>query len=321
MIVAMRNTMIGAFRVALLSAVISLPNGAFAAPGGAGSGIKGMDAPKPEAVLAPPVVVMLRINGEDVTVAQYAAYLQANTSYLPEQRTQAGKAKAIRAMVSDLLLRKQIAKERLAEGDSKEQMLAAFSKLAEKHFPLPSPADDETVKQYYLDHINMYGIPEMMRVSQIQFRFSRAAPEDQRTGVRKLAEETLRRIESGEDFAKVAGEMSQNQDARGNNGDLGFLPKGDLDWLDEALKGVHVGEHTRIVETPAGYEILKLTDERPGLPSPLDLVHDRVVRDMQFEAQDRLREAYVRELAAQSKIEVVGDQFKAIFPDGVYPPQ
>jgi parvulin-like peptidyl-prolyl isomerase len=276
----------------------------------------------PASAPQPIKVVMLKVDGEEITVQDYVNFLQHNPSYIQASKTSAGKAEALRALVASQLLKGDMLRKGLLPKDkekAKTELNKAYEKLAEKHFPLPPPPDEKVAYQFYLDHQNEYGIPEMVRVSQIQLRFPENASLEQKEAARKRAEEALKRIEAGESFAKVAGELTENPRGKVPQGDLGFMMREGDPWLSAAIKNLKVGEHTQVIESPVGYEILLLTDVRPALISPYPNVREKVIQRIQLEGQAKQRDAYVRELAKRAKIEIVQEELKSLFPRGVFP--
>lgn len=270
----------------------------------------------------PPRVVMLRIDGEEITVQDYVNFLQRNQAYVQLSMSPEGKAGAVRAVIANVLLREDIKQKGLLPGSEKATAAtlgAAYVKLAEQHFPLPPPPDENEAYQFYLDHRQDYGIPEMVRVSQIQFRIPEGAGEEQKAAARARALAALRRLEAGESFAKLAGELTENPQAKLPQGDLGFLPREGDPWLTEAVQGLKVGEHTKAVESPVGYEILTVTEVREALITPYANVRNKVIQRMRAEAQAKQRDAYVKELAKTTKIEIVQEELKPLFPNGVFP--
>ncbi|HWP01123.1 MAG TPA: peptidylprolyl isomerase [Methylococcus sp.] len=267
-------------------------------------------------------VVMLKVDGEEITVQDYVNFLQHNPSYIQASKTSVGKAEALRALVASQLLKGDMLRKGLLPKDkekAKAELNKAYEKLSEKHFPLPPSPDEKMAYQFYLDHQNEYGIPEMVRVSQIQLRFPENASPEQKEAVRKRAEDVLKRIEAGESFAKLAGEFTENPRAKVPQGDLGFMMREGDPWLSAAIKNLKVGEHTQVIESPVGYEILLLTDVRPALISPYPNVREKVIQRIRLEGQAKQRDAYVRELAKHAKIEIVQEELKSLFPQGVFP--
>jgi peptidylprolyl isomerase len=271
----------------------------------------------------PPRVVMLRINGEEITVQDYVNFLQRNQTYVQRSMSSPeGKAEAVRAVIANVLLREDLKQKGLLP-DSEKPTVAelgkAYEKLAEQYFPLPPPPDEDEAYQFYLDHRQDYGIPEMVRISQIQFRFPEGASEEQKAAAKKRAEAALKLLEAGEPFAKLAGELTENPQAKPPKGDIGFLPRERDPWLKGAIEGLKVGEHTKVIESPVGYEILMVTVVREALITPYANVRNKVIRRMRAEVQAKQRDAYVKELAKTTKIEIVQVELKPLFPNGVFP--
>lgn len=76
------------------------------------------------------------------------------------------------------------------------------------------------------------------------------------------AQEVLERLQQGEDFSVVATEVSTDTLTADLGGDLGWLPRGEMDEaFDEVAFNLPVGEISDVVETPRGFHII-LVDER-----------------------------------------------------------
>lgn len=90
----------------------------------------------------------------------------------------------------------------------------------------------------------------------------------------QAAQEALRRVQAGEDFAKVAREMSQDDITRADGGDLGFFPKGMLSVpkeIEDAAFALQPGQVSGIVRSPYGYHIIQVLERQTGRPLPPDV--------------------------------------------------
>lgn len=88
------------------------------------------------------------------------------------------------------------------------------------------------------------------------------------------AQQALRRIQAGEDFAKVAREMSQDDVTRPDGGDLGFFPKGMLSVpleVENAAFALQPGQVSGIVRSPYGFHIIQVLERQAGRPLPPDV--------------------------------------------------
>ncbi len=76
------------------------------------------------------------------------------------------------------------------------------------------------------------------------------------------AEEILKRIKNGEDFATVAKESSEDPSGA-NGGSLGTISKGQLTpELDDKAFSLNPGETSDVIKTIYGYHIIKVTDKK-----------------------------------------------------------
>ena len=77
------------------------------------------------------------------------------------------------------------------------------------------------------------------------------------------AEEILKRLNSGEDFSKLAGELSDDQGTKEKGGNLGWFTKGAMvKEFEEASFNSPVGKITGPVKTQFGFHIIKVHDRQ-----------------------------------------------------------
>lgn len=86
---------------------------------------------------------------------------------------------------------------------------------------------------------------------------------------RNLANSILARVRAGSDFAALAQEYSMGPSAA-NGGDLGWITRGQSGYMafDEAAFRLGEGEVSDVVETGAGYHIIKVVETEPLSPEP-----------------------------------------------------
>ena len=88
-------------------------------------------------------------------------------------------------------------------------------------------------------------------------------------GSRTTAATILARLSTGADFAAMAQEYSIGPSGA-DGGDLGWITRGQSGYMsfDEAAFSLAPGEISEVVETGAGYHIIKVEDTEPITPEP-----------------------------------------------------
>jgi len=155
---------------------------------------------------------------------------------------------------------------------------------------------DREIEQYYADHISEFDGGEKIRISQIFF----ALPPDssRKEDIELKAREIVQRISSGEDFAKLAGEFSEDP-SRAYGGDLGYISRGSaLKEIEDAAGALKKGEVSSPFWSPAGLHIIRIEDRIEG--AGLEKVRSKIreaLHQKSFEAGYREWKAGLREKA------------------------
>jgi len=256
----------------------------------------------------PREVVMARVGGEPIYVRQFFQYVSRAGSQAVFKATKVeGKAELLREIIIQRLIDQAMLREGIVEVHPNQLKSAEYNRamktLAAKHFPLPPPPSEEDAFAYYEAHRESFGIPELVRVRQIQFRFPENAEDAVRAEVRNKAEAAEARRQAGESVEALARELSDNEAGRVAGGDLGFLPRNTNPWLRDALSGLKPGQSTGVIESPVGYEILEVVDVREPQIAPFANVRDRISMALRQERQREAIQNYARKLA--DEIEVV----------------
>lgn len=265
-----------------------------------------------------PEVVMAQVAGKKITVEQFMKYITRDTRLVLKARTAPGKTEILREMILDRLLQEAMLREGLLPKDrapSERDYLRAYQELAKQHFPISGamPSEEELYK-YYQQHSELFGIPAMVRISQIQFRTPNDADEAAKTVVKGKAEEALKRLRAGESFATLAEALTENPQGKVAQGDLGFLQSDKDPWLKKAIDGLAVGQFSGVLESPVGYEIILLQDQRDAMITPYANVRDNVIQRIQQETQAKAREEYAWKLAKEVGVSVEMPELKSAVP-------
>lgn len=265
-------------------------------------------------------VVLARVGKETITVPEFMKYVTQDTRVVQKARSIEGRAQVLREMILDRLLEEAMRQEGLLPldrtPDSKEY-LEAYQKLATRYFSKFETPAEEALYKYYEKNPELYGIPPMVRIGQIQFQVADKADEKIKAVAKAKAEDTLKRLKAGESFAALAEALTDNPQGKVAKGDLGFFQPDKDEWLQKAVTGLAVGQYSGVLESPVGYEILLLQDKRDAMVAPYRNVRDNVIARMQQEALAKAREDYAWTIAKKIGVSVEKPELKSAIPASV----
>jgi parvulin-like peptidyl-prolyl isomerase len=118
---------------------------------------------------------------------------------------------------------------------------------------------DADARAYYEANKAKFVVPQRWKLRHILISVDPGAMTvGWKAGLEK-AKEVYRRVQSGEDFATLAKELSADSTSRDQGGDIGWVHAGQLlVELDEAVRNIKVGDITEPIRTIYGYHLLKL---------------------------------------------------------------
>ena len=167
---------------------------------------------------------------------------------------------------------------------------------------------DDEVKTYYDSHKDEFKTQEMVKARHILVIVENSASEDEKKKAKDKAEIYLKKIKDGEDFAKMAAEVSDDPGSKAKGGDLGFFPKGRMvKSFEDAAFALKPGETSGIVETQFGFHIIKVEDKKEPTIESFDAVKERIKQKL---AQDRTRKEltdFIDKAMKDSKTEIYPD--------------
>ncbi len=259
-----------------MSGLVSAQTSKPAAPAGSPATSGQPSAAASSGITAPtdPNKVVLEMDGEKMTAAQFDEMLKA----FPPQVQQAVRGPQRRQFIDQYVQIKIAAKEaeRRKLGDRpdvKQQILIQRDQVLAgalyKDFMDNAKVTDADVQKYYDEHKSEF---ETAKAHHILIRF-KGSPVPLGKDKKELtdeealakAKEAQKRLAAGEDFEKVAKEMSDDTGTP-NGGDLGSFTKGQMVGpFDQAVFSLPVGKVSDPVKTTFGYHIIRV-DSRETKP-------------------------------------------------------
>jgi peptidyl-prolyl cis-trans isomerase C len=146
---------------------------------------------------------------------------------------------------------------------------------------------DAEMKSYYDAHHDEFRTPETVKARHILVKLENTATEDEKKKAREKVELYLKKIRDGEDFAKLASEVSDDPGSKARGGDLGFFPRGRMvKPFEDAAFALKPGDVSGIVETQFGFHIIRVEERKEPAVESFDAVKERL---RQMLTQDRTR--------------------------------
>lgn len=181
---------------------------------------------------------------------------------------------------------------------SPERVKLEYLELDIKSIAKTIKVDEDELRGYYEQNRKEYGIPEQRRASHILITVDESADEAAKTKARAQAAAALKRVKSGEDFAKVAQELSQDPGSAKQGGDLGLFGKGVMtEEFEKAAFALKKNAISDLVTTPFGYHIIKLTEIKVAKGKNFGELKSELAATYQKEQAGRIFYEYAEKLA------------------------
>ena len=172
---------------------------------------------------------------------------------------------------ANLLVQENIKYEEWRD-DIKKEML--IKKLVAVDVNANIRVSGDEAEDYFNEHRNNYKVESRVKVAQI-------VVSDQAT-----AKEAEARLNAGEDFAKVATEMSIAPEAI-SGGDLGFITRQIMpEPLDDTIFKLPVNKISPIVQSPYGFHIFKVVEIQPAKIRIFADMKEEVIAEIRAEKED-----------------------------------
>ena len=203
---------------------------------------------------------------------------------------------------------KKILKERgITEKELKEDIEKGVyinTYLQQKLYPTITISEEEKRAEYER-HKDKLDVPDQVRASHILIKIPDKATDSDRQKLKEKIESIRQRALSGEDFAKLAQENSEDGTAS-RGGDLGYFAKGVMikPFEEAAFSLTDIGQISPVVETQFGYHIIKLLDKVPAHTMTYEEVEPALTRYLENQAREKKIDELVESLKKKAKIEI-----------------
>jgi peptidyl-prolyl cis-trans isomerase C len=160
----------------------------------------------------------------------------------------------------------------------------------------------EESKAFYDNNPNYFKEPDQVRARHILIKVDPEADEADLKKARQKIEAIEARLQAGEDFAKLARELSEGPSAT-KGGDLGFFDRRQMvkPFADAAF-ALKPGEISGVVQTRFGYHLITVEERKPESKIPYAEVKDRLEQSLKQQKAEKMLNTYLETLKAQATI-------------------
>ncbi len=245
--------------------------------------------------------------------------VQAEINTLPEMAKEffqgtEGTARFVDELVKKELLYLEAKNRKLDKNKDFQRKVEEFKKITlinqilEKEIETAAKITDKDTKDYYDKHKEDFTVNNQVKLSHIVVK----TDDD--------AKKVYERLKKGEDFAKIASEVSLDKASAKSGGDLGNFKRGEMKpELEDVAFRMKKGEISMPVKLKDGIHIIKVTDAK-GSILEFDKVKGLIGQRMTAERQREGFDKFIEGLKKKRKIDINKDALAKITFAPAIPP-
>jgi peptidyl-prolyl cis-trans isomerase D len=161
---------------------------------------------------------------------------------------------------------------------------------------------DADVQAYYNAHQEQYQVKDQVKVRHILIAVPAGADAKTDAAAKVKAEDILKQIKSGGNFADLASKNSDDPGSKGQGGELGWLDRGKtVPEFDKVAFSLAPGQTSDLVKTQFGYHILQVEEKKTAHLRPLAEVKPEIVPVLEQQRAGAAEQTFASTLAADAK--------------------
>jgi peptidyl-prolyl cis-trans isomerase D len=165
----------------------------------------------------------------------------------------------------------------------------------------------EELQQYYDQHRDDYRAPEQVKVRHILIKTQLPAPGQQEdpkavAEARAKAEDVLKQVKAGGDFAKLAEKYSDDPGSAKSGGELGWIGRGrTVPEFEKVAFALPKGQTSDLVKSSYGFHIIQVEDKQEAHLKSLAEVKSEITEKVKQQKTERASEAAANALLSASR--------------------
>jgi peptidyl-prolyl cis-trans isomerase D len=161
---------------------------------------------------------------------------------------------------------------------------------------------DADIQAYYNQHQSQFQVKEQVKVRHILISVPTGADSKTDAAAKAKAEDLLKQIKSGANFAELASKNSDDPGSKSQGGELGWLDRGrTVPEFDKVAFSLAPGQTSDVIKTQFGYHILQVEDKKTAHLRPLSEVKSEIVPILEQQRTGAAEQTYASQLVADAK--------------------
>jgi len=161
---------------------------------------------------------------------------------------------------------------------------------------------DAEIQAYYKKNQDAYKVQDQVKVRHILISVPQGADSKTDAAAKAKAEDLLKQIKAGGNFAELAEKNSDDPGSKSQGGELGWLDRGKtVPEFDKTAFSLAPGQTSGVIKTQFGYHILQLEDKKTAHERPLSEVKAEIVPVLEQQKVGASEQAFASQLAADAK--------------------
>jgi parvulin-like peptidyl-prolyl isomerase len=200
-------------------------------------------------------------------------------------------------------LRSKATQEATAMSVLQRELGVSVTEAEAKKFYDGNPAEFEQPETAHVRHILLLTMDPATRAS---------LPDDQMKAKRKQIDGILKRARSGEDFAKLAAQYSEDPGSKDNGGELQPFARGQMvPEFEAAAFSLNTNQISDVITTTYGYHIIKSLGKTPAKKVEYATVSDKIRDYLKTQKTDKLAPPFLDKLKKEAGVEILDPDLKA----------
>ena len=166
---------------------------------------------------------------------------------------------------------------------------------------------DQDLQSYYDQHRDEFRVPEQVKVTHILIKTPLPTPgakEDEKAiaDARTKAEDVLKQVKAGGDFAKLAEKYSDDPGSAKSGGELGWIGRGrTVPEFEKAAFSLGKGQTSDLIKSSYGFHIIRVEDKQEAHLKSLAEVKNEIEEKVKQQKTAQATEAAANALLSQAR--------------------